>query len=195
MAGCPRGRAAARRSGRLIAVASPTEDAARAERRRSERRPRNAAIARRRLVALVAVAVLAAVDREDGPGPGSGPSAESEPECPAEVAADPRRLVGQMLIVRMEATATDGMRRALRRGEIGGVVLFPPAGTGQGELRREIQALRDAAAEAGAPAPLVMVDQEGGEVKRLPALPPDRPPVRIAGQPARCGGLGSPSRW
>jgi beta-N-acetylhexosaminidase len=170
-------------------VASPTEGGACSERRGSERRNRRAAIARRRLVPLAAVAALAAVagaivgaggDDGEEPGPGSGPSAETRFECPAEVAADPRRLVGQMLIVRMEATATDGMRRALRRGEIGGVVLFPPAGTGQGELRREIQALRDAAAGAGAPAPLVMVDQEGGEVKRLPALPPDRPPARIA---------------
>jgi beta-N-acetylhexosaminidase len=171
-------------------VASPTEGGARAERRRSERRNRRAAIARRRQVALAAVAALAAVtgaivgaggdDGEDEPGPGSAPSAETGFECPAEVAANPRRLVGQMLIVRMEATATDGMRRALRAGEIGGVVLFPPAGTGQGELRHEIHALRDAAAGAGAPAPLVMVDQEGGEVKRLPALPPDRRPARIA---------------
>ena len=107
-------------------MASPTEGGARAERRRSERRNRRAAIARRRLVALAAVAALAAVtgaivgaggdDGEDEPGPGSGPSAETGFECPAEVAANPRRLVGQMLIVRMEATATDGMRRALAPG-------------------------------------------------------------------------------
>ncbi|MGH2985312.1 MAG: glycoside hydrolase family 3 N-terminal domain-containing protein, partial [Solirubrobacterales bacterium] len=116
----------------------------------------------------------------DGDGEdGSPPTADSTPTCPAQIAAHPRRLAGQMLIVRMEATATDGLRRLVRRGAIGGVILFPPAGTRASELRREIASLREAAGPPGVPEPLVMIDQEGGEVKRLPTLPPDRSPARI----------------
>jgi beta-N-acetylhexosaminidase len=169
-------------------MATPPQEPAGADRRPSRRTARRAA-ARRRRVALVAVALAAAVggaiigaggDNGDNEGELHQPRADPEPECPAEIAADPRRLAGQSLIVRMEATATDGLRRAVRRGEIGGVVVFPPAGTAPSDLRREIAALRDAAAGAGTPAPLVMIDQEGGEVKRLPELPPDRPPARLA---------------
>jgi beta-N-acetylhexosaminidase len=174
-------------------IGPPADPAAR---RHSRRRAHRAAVARRRRAALAALAALAAVagaivgaagDGEGGSGAGDGDgggtprsSARSAPECPAQVAADPRRLAGQMLIVRMDATATSGLRRSVRRGEIGGVVLFPPAGTRPDDLRREIAALHDAAARAGAPAPLVMIDQEGGEVKRLTGLPPDRTPSQIA---------------
>lgn len=149
--------------------------------RRAQRRDREAG--RRRLTALAVVAVAAAVGGAivgaRGGDDDSQPIAAPQPACPARVAAEPRRLVGQMLIVRMEATATDGLRRALRRGEIGGVVLFPPAATRPRDLAREIASLRAAAAAGGAVPPLVMIDQEGGEVKRLPTLPPDRPPDRL----------------
>jgi beta-N-acetylhexosaminidase len=164
-------------------VAISPEDAERTERRRAQRAAQRAAAARRRMLALAAIAALAAVggaivgaDGEDG----SSPSAGAPPACPAQIAADPRRLAGQMLIVRMEATATQGLRRLARRGAIGGVVLFPPAGTRASDLRREIAALHEAAARPNAQEPLVMIDQEGGEVKRLPTLPPDRSPARIA---------------
>lgn len=101
------------------------------------------------------------------------------PECPAEVVADPRRLAGQMLIVRMESVATGSLRRAARRGEIGGVILFPDPQTSADELGGEIAKLRRAADAGGAPPLLIAIDQEGGEVKRLADLPPDRPPSQI----------------
>ena len=85
-----------------------------------------------------------------------------------------------MLVARMEATATPELLRAVRRGEIGGVVLFPPAGTDPLALGREVEKLRRAARKAGAPAPLVSIDQEGGEVERLPSLPPDGTPSELA---------------
>jgi beta-N-acetylhexosaminidase len=167
-------------------MAISSQDAARAERRRAQRAARRAAAARRRrLVALAATAAAAAVggaivgaggeDEDEEPAPTATPP----PACPTQIAANPRRLAGQMLIVRMEATATEGLRRRVRRGAIGGVVLFPPEGTRASELRRELASLRQAAGSAGLPQPLVMIDQEGGEVKRLPALPPDRPPARL----------------
>jgi len=41
--------------------------------------------------------------------------------------------------------------------------------------------LRRAASRAGHPEPLVAIDQEGGDVKRLPAEPPDIAPAQFAG--------------
>ena len=78
-------------------------------------------------------------------------AAPPAPACPPEVAADPRRLTGQMVVARMEATATAGLRRLARRGELGGVVLFPPAARTRAALRAEVDALLRAAAAGGAP--------------------------------------------
>ena len=151
--------------------------------RRAEERRRRAAVARRRRYALLAVGAAAAVA---GAAVGAGSDDEGDspvtaagaPECPDEVATSPRRLVGQMLIVRMESVATPALLRAVRRGDIGGVVLFPTAPVDERGLAQEIAALRRAAAAGGAPDPLVMIDQEGGEVKRLP----DAPPLLTQGQ-------------
>ena len=143
-----------------------------------------AARRRRLALALVAAAALVAgvvvgADDEGAEQTASEPTAEA-PACPARIAADPALLAGQMLIVRMEATATDGLRDRVRAGEIGGVILFPPEGSDPAALAAQISILRRTAARAGMPAPLVAIDQEGGEVKRLPSLPPDRSPAQIA---------------
>ncbi len=155
--------------------------------RRAEARERRAR-ARRRLAALAAVAAVAVVagavigagsdDGDDSAG-GVGES-EAAIECPPEVAADPRRLTGQMVVARMELEATTGLRRLARDGELGGVVLFPPADAEPRVLRDQTDALRRAAAAGDAPRPLVMVDQEGGEVKRFPDAPPDQAPAELA---------------
>jgi beta-N-acetylhexosaminidase len=143
------------------------------------------AAARRRRFALAAIAAVALVA---GVVVGAGDDDESAPArdarapitCPRAVAADPRRLVGQMLMVRMEATATDELRARVRSGELGGVILFPPEGADPRAVGEQVAALRRVADRAGTPAPLVAIDQEGGEVKRLPSLPPTRSPRGVA---------------
>jgi beta-N-acetylhexosaminidase len=141
----------------------------------------SAATRRRRLaLGLLAAGALAAgivvgADR-DRSGQPSEPVAEG-PSCPPEIASDPGRLAGQMLIVRMEAKATDGLRERVRTGEIGGVILFPPESTDPETLGDQIALLRRSAERAGTPQPLIAIDQEGGEVKRLPSLPPERSPA------------------
>ncbi len=141
-------------------------------------RRRRAALAAIAAAALVAGAVIGAGDDDDRAAPPD--QAAEAPACPAEIASDPRRLAGGMLIVRMEATATDELRAAVRNGEIGGVILFPPEGTSPDALGKEVAKLRRVAERAGVPAPLVAIDQEGGEVKRLPELPPESSPAAIA---------------
>jgi beta-N-acetylhexosaminidase len=115
----------------------------------------------------------ALADGEVGPDPAAF-------ERRALDAVPERTLIGQKLMVRMEGTATRGLIRAARNGEIGGVILFPPPGQPSGELRDQISRLQEAAREGGRPELLVSIDQEGGEVKRLPDGPPDRSPPELS---------------
>ncbi len=143
------------------------------------------AAVRRRRLALAGLAVAAlvagAVIGSDGDDPDQpADPVAAGPACPSEIASDPGRLAGHMLVVRMEDEATDQLREAVQAGEIGGVILFPSEGADPAALGEEIATLRAVAERAGMPAPLVAVDQEGGEVKRFPTLPPDRSPLEIA---------------
>jgi beta-N-acetylhexosaminidase len=105
---------------------------------------------------------------------------------PAEVerlsldAVPDRALIGQMLMVRMNGAATPELVRQARAGEIGGVILFPPPDQPVEQLSDEIARLQDAARDGGRPPLLVAIDQEGGEVRRLPDGPPDRSPAELA---------------
>ena len=111
--------------------------------------------------------------------------AAGEPEIPAECrddsAAGLRAQLGGRIVVRMEGDATPALLRQARAGEIGGVVLFPPAGQDLDALAAGIERLQAAAGESGAAPLVIAVDQEGGEVKRLPSLPPDVDPPELAG--------------
>ena len=149
--------------------------------RRAARRTRRAQVRRRRAVALGMLAALAAGALAAGAIIGAD-GGEREvavappPACPPRIASDPARLAGQMLIVGMGAPATDGLRRRLRAGEIGGLVLFPPPGARPAAVGERIARLRTA---ARAWRPLVMIDQEGGPVERLPGLPPAVAPADL----------------
>jgi beta-N-acetylhexosaminidase len=108
--------------------------------------------------------------------------------APAPQAARPtpssvplRRLVGQKLIVRMHGVAPSAqlLERA-RKGEVGGVILFPDNVGSPSQLRELTTRLQTAARKGGAPGFVIAVDQEGGPVKRLQAGPPTQAPSQIA---------------
>jgi beta-N-acetylhexosaminidase len=128
--------------------------------------------------ALVAGAVVGS--GASGDDQSQTPATASRPTCPEAIAASPSRLAGEMLVVRMEGAATDGLRHALRRGEISGVILFPSAGVDQDALADEIHKLDRVAAHTDQAPPVVAVDQEGGEVKRFADLPPELSPAQMA---------------
>jgi beta-N-acetylhexosaminidase len=133
-------------------------------------------------VALVVLVVVLASggDGDDAP---ATPAAALPAECAGDAPEDVRRRLGGRLVVRMEGEATTPLLRQARAGEIAGVVLFPPEGQDPAALSAEVERLQAAAAKSGGSPLVVAIDQEGGEVKRLPSLPPDVAPPELAGDP------------
>ena len=92
------------------------------------------------------------------------------------------RLVGQKFVVAYRESTVPPPRllQRIRRGEVGGVILFtdnvPP--TGAAGIRRVVGRLQEAARAGGNPRLLIATDQEGGDVKRMPG-PPDRSPREL----------------
>jgi beta-N-acetylhexosaminidase len=111
------------------------------------------------------------------------PSGSQEQEPPAAAGSNVplRRLVGQKLIVRIGGTAPSAdLLRRVRKGLVGGVILFPDNVGNRSQLAAMTGALQKAAQEGGSQGFVVAVDQEGGPVKRLRAGPPNRAPAQIA---------------
>lgn len=94
----------------------------------------------------------------------------------------PRRALGQMLVARFEGRDPGRAFLArVRRGEVGGVILFEEnLRGGDAAIADRIQRLQDAANAGGNPPLLVMVDQEGGSVKRLAGPPLSAPAAMTA---------------
>lgn len=110
------------------------------------------------LAGLLAVILVAA------PSAGSAaPLAQGRP------AATLPQLIGQRLVVAMQGTSpSEQLLARVRRGEVGGVILFGPNVASRQQLRSLTGRLQAAARAGGRPPLLVAVDQEGGEVRRLP---------------------------
>jgi len=87
-----------------------------------------------------------------------------------------REEIGQLMVVRMHGRVpSQSFLGRIRRGEIGGVVLFADnyGARGPAHLARTLQR---AARQGGQPPLLIAIDQEGGFVKRLPGAPSLAPP-------------------
>ena len=112
------------------------------------------------------------------PPPSTAPSLVPTPSTAASASAVPTpdataptlaRLVGQKLAIRMHGTTPDAaLLGRIRRGEIGAVVLFGENIVDEQQLIAVTTTLRAAAREGGQPPLLVMVDQEGGDIRRVP---------------------------
>lgn len=91
------------------------------------------------------------------------------------------KLLGQRIMVGLPGTMPDaGLLARVRRGEIGAVILFSYNVSSRRQVKALTGALQRAAREGGNPPLLIAVDQEGGQVKRLPAGPPFLSPPQIA---------------
>jgi beta-N-acetylhexosaminidase len=112
-----------------------------------------------------------------------------ETDAAAPVAAAPtrprtttpsiRRAVGRKIMTGFAGTyPSSALLDRVRRGEVGGVILFGENVTGR--LGAAVSALQQAAQSGGNPPLLIATDQEGGEVKRLPSAPPAVAPASMA---------------
>ncbi|MFG2843931.1 glycoside hydrolase family 3 N-terminal domain-containing protein [Kitasatospora sp. NPDC048296] len=84
---------------------------------------------------------------------------------------DSRQLAGRRIVLSYPgSTPPPGVLQAIREGRAAGVILFRDNVTSQ--LAEVVTQLKQAAAEAPHPRPLLlMTDQEGGKVRRLPGAP------------------------
>ena len=88
-----------------------------------------------------------------------------------------KRLVGQSIVAKLGSKGPDqALLQRVKQGRVGGVIAFNKDAT---KLKAEIAMLQQAARDGGAPPLLVMVDQEGGDVKRLPQGPPNASPAQL----------------
>ncbi len=89
------------------------------------------------------------------------------------VPSSPAKLLGQRLMVRVRGTSPSAqLLAAVRAGDVGSVILFASNIVSRDQTLALIGALQRAARAGGNPELLIAVDQEGGQVKRLPAGPP-----------------------
>jgi beta-N-acetylhexosaminidase len=88
-----------------------------------------------------------------------------------------KRLVGQTIVAKLAAKGPDqALLKRVRKGQVGGVIAFP---SDPAKLKADIQQLQSAAKAGNNPGLLVMIDQEGGSVKRLKQGPPDVSPAEL----------------
>lgn len=120
---------------------------------------------------MLAVSVLAGGC--GGAGDGDDPSPPKGQATPVQQPLPMRLALGQMVVARFAGTTPSASLLArIRRGEVGGVILFADnTARGEASTRRLVARLQAAAGAGRRPALLVMTDQEGGDVKRLPGPP------------------------
>jgi beta-N-acetylhexosaminidase len=93
-------------------------------------------------------------------------------------------MLGQMIVARFAGSSPSAsLLQRIRAGEVGGVILFADNfSQGLPAAREMIGQLQRAAEEGGNPPLLVMTDQEGGEVNRVPG-PPTLAPSEMSSVP------------
>jgi beta-N-acetylhexosaminidase len=115
--------------------------------------------------AAAAVIVLLIVAISSGGGGGSEP------------AIGLKRLVGQTIVAKLGAKGPDqALIGRVRQGRAGGLIVFNKNAQ---EVQASVRTLQQAASAGNNPPLLVMVDQEGGDVKRLPQGPPTASPAEM----------------
>jgi beta-N-acetylhexosaminidase len=128
-----------------------------------------AKVRRRQAIAGGAVALLVVIGLIALIGGGGGGEEEEQP-LPL------KRVVGQTIVGKVGKSGPgEQLLRSVRKGWLGGVIVVPRNET---TLEQQVGQLQDAARAGGNPPLLVMIDQEGGEVKRLPG-PPDQSAAQI----------------
>ncbi|HEX3562973.1 MAG TPA: glycoside hydrolase family 3 N-terminal domain-containing protein [Solirubrobacterales bacterium] len=137
--------------------------------RRARRRDLPAKVRRRQdfmVGGVAAIVIIALIVLISSSGGGS-----SEQPVPL------KRLVGQSIVAKLGSKGPDqALVKRVRHGQVGGLITFE---TDPQKLKSDVQKLQSAASAGGNPPLLVMVDQEGGDVKRLKSGPPTISPADL----------------
>jgi beta-N-acetylhexosaminidase len=137
-----------------------------AEHRRHRDLP--ARVRRRQAVAVGAIALVVVIGLIALIGGGG----EEDEEQPLPL----KRVVGQTIAGKVgKSGPSEEVLRSVRKGQLGGVIMVPQ---NEQTLEQQVGQLQDAARVGDNPPLLIMVDQEGGEVKRLPG-PPDQSAAQL----------------
>ncbi|MFJ9443341.1 glycoside hydrolase family 3 N-terminal domain-containing protein [Kitasatospora sp. NPDC101235] len=107
------------------------------------------------------------------PAPPHGAPSERSAAMAGQEQEDSRVLAGRRIVLSYSGpTPPAGVLRTLREGRAAGVILFGENVTSPDQLAEAVAELKQAAAEAPQPRTLLlMTDQEGGKVRRLPGAP------------------------
>ena len=142
-----------------------TSDSGRSDERHG-RRPAGGPLAQWAVAASAAVTLLMPAGLGRGPAPPHIPTA---------------KLLGQRIMVGLRGTRADAtLLHRIRKGYVGSVILFSYNIASRSQLTRLTASLQHAARQGGNPPLLIAVDQEGGQVKRLPDGPPRLSPPAMA---------------
>ena len=133
-----------------------------------------------RLILRVTIALAIVIGGSGGAAAAGGTAATTATATVLASGPTIAQLIGQKLVVRMDGlTPSANLLGRIRRGEVGGVILFGANITTASALKTLTAKLRAAAAAGGRPRLLIAVDQEGGPVKRIPWAPPTLSPAAM----------------
>ncbi|CAN5583921.1 hypothetical protein BH20ACT15_BH20ACT15_15920 [soil metagenome] len=118
---------------------------------------------------LAAIAVAAVIGFDSG----ASPSSTQSPEARAASALTDRQLAGARIVCGFDGRrAPQSLLGAVSAGEIGGVIYFDDNIRNRGQLSRMSTSIQAAPRPPELAAPVIVsIDQEGGQVKRLPGPP------------------------
>jgi len=131
------------------------------------------------LAAALGAALLVAVWGQTAGGDGGAPFAEAEDTPPLTIA----QAVGQRMIFPYDGLEPpQELVERIARGEAAGVILFSRNVRSVEQVRSVVDRLQAIERPTGLEAPLlVMADQEGGAVRRIPGAPEQPAPVQARG--------------
>jgi beta-N-acetylhexosaminidase len=157
------------------------------------------------VAAAVTIVALMLTDGDDSKGVGDttplAGTTSTQQQAPAETATTPvapppaapkqpvvsaARMIGQKIMVgfREHATAPPALLADVRKGRVGGVILFGENNGGANGYSSVVKQLQDAAKAGRQPALLISIDQEGGLVRRISGAPPTISPNEMGRQGA-----------
>lgn len=124
------------------------------------------------LAVALALAGIGGEHQDDGDA-GDRRVASAQAGAAPQVRLTLRQAVGQRMVFPYASTTPpQGLRKRISRGEAAGVILFGRNVSSAAHLRAAMRGLQDIERPPGLRAPLlVLVDQEGGAVRRLPGSP------------------------